>query len=260
MADASHESSEHGPERRAGARANDFPYYNGLSQQITGPQWLFVMLGVVAGFAVLAAPIKWPGGSIGAFVPTILFFALPLLALRAVSPVHWRALFRRIRGRDIAMMFGFALLNIAVAIGVGTLVKNLWGAAANPAVGRLQESSALDNVLFLGRTIPQLFGEELISVLPFLALLWLLVGKMGWSRKAGIVMASLLTALLFGAAHLPTYEWNIPQCLIIIAVARLVLLLPYLITKNIWVSTGAHIINDWIMFTSAFVGADATSS
>ena len=58
MADASHESSEHGPERRAGARANDFPYYNGLPQQITGPQWLFVMLGVVAGFAVLAAAIS----------------------------------------------------------------------------------------------------------------------------------------------------------------------------------------------------------
>ncbi len=29
---------------------------------------------------------------------------------------------------------------------------------------------------------------------------------------------------------------------------RLVLTLPYLMTKNIWVSAGAHILNDWLLF------------
>lgn len=29
---------------------------------------------------------------------------------------------------------------------------------------------------------------------------------------------------------------------------RIVLLLPYVITRNIWVSTGAHILNDWAIF------------
>ena len=39
--------------------------------------------------------------------------------------------------------------------------------------------------------------------------------------------------------------------------ARLILLLPYIMTKNIWVSTGAHILNDWTLFIIALLGAIA---
>jgi membrane protease YdiL (CAAX protease family) len=48
--------------------------------------------------------------------------------------------------------------------------------------------------------------------------------------------------------HLPTYDWNWIQCIVIIGSARMVLTLPWILTKNIWVSTGAHIINDWSLF------------
>jgi membrane protease YdiL (CAAX protease family) len=37
------------------------------------------------------------------------------------------------------------------------------------------------------------------------------------------------------------------QCLVVIGSARLVLTWAYVSTKNIWVSTGAHIINDWTL-------------
>jgi len=40
---------------------------------------------------------------------------------------------------------------------------------------------------------------------------------------------------------------------VIIGGARLVLTLPYVMTKNIWVSTGAHIINDWTLFGGAML-------
>lgn len=46
-----------------------------------------------------------------------------------------------------------------------------------------------------------------------------------------------------------------PQCLLLIGTARLILTLPYLITRNLWVSTGAHIINDWIIFGMSLMGA-----
>lgn len=72
--------------------------------------------------------------------------------------------------------------------------------------------------------------------------------RMKLSRKTSIVLAWLLSAVLFGMAHLPTYGWNLFQCLVVIGSARLILLLPYIKTKNIWVSTGAHIINDWTFF------------
>ena len=37
--------------------------------------------------------------------------------------------------------------------------------------------------------------------------------------------------------------------------ARIVLTLPWILTKNIWVSTGAHIINDWLLFGLSLLGA-----
>jgi membrane protease YdiL (CAAX protease family) len=37
------------------------------------------------------------------------------------------------------------------------------------------------------------------------------------------------------------------QCLVVIGSARLMLTWAYVWTKNIWVSTGAHILNDWAL-------------
>lgn len=59
-----------------------------------------------------------------------------------------------------------------------------------------------------------------------------------------------MPALLFGASHLPTYDWNMVHAFAVIGSARL-MLLPYMMTKNIWVSTGAHILNDWTLFIIA---------
>ncbi|MBJ8337775.1 CPBP family intramembrane metalloprotease [Antrihabitans sp. YC3-6] len=63
-----------------------------------------------------------------------------------------------------------------------------------------------------------------------------------------MLAAWLVTALIFGAVHLPTYDWNVVQAVVGIGIVRLILTLGYLITKNIWVSTGAHILNDWTIF------------
>jgi len=35
----------------------------------------------------------------------------------------------------------------------------------------------------------------------------------------------------------------------------MVLTLPWILTKNIWVSTGAHIANDWLLFSLSLLGA-----
>jgi hypothetical protein len=43
----------------------DFPFYNGAPVGLSGGQWLFVMAAVVAGFAVLVAPIPWPAAPAG---------------------------------------------------------------------------------------------------------------------------------------------------------------------------------------------------
>jgi len=77
----------------------------------------------------------------------------------------------------------------------------------------------------------------------------------GVGRKGAIIGAWLITSVLFGLIHLPTYDWNLIQCIVVIGSARMVLTLPWIMTKNIWVSTGTHIINDWLLFTTGLLGA-----
>jgi len=91
-----------------------------------------------------------------------------------------------------------------------------------------------------------------VSILPLLAVLWLCVSKFGLSRRVGLVIAVIASTLWFAAMHLPTYNWNFLQCIGIIGSARIVLTMAYLFTRNLWVSSIAHIFNDWSLFMTAF--------
>jgi membrane protease YdiL (CAAX protease family) len=228
-------------------RDDDLPFYDGRPVRLSAGRWLLVMLAVALGFAALLVPVPSLQTGLGAFAPAVAFFALPLAALALVAPRAWTTLFRKVGWRDVGWMIAFALLNIAVTFLVGYLVQRFLGAGANPIFARLPSMTQADRLLFFLRTIAQLFGEELLTILPFLALTTLLHARGGWSRRWSIVGAWIASAALFGALHLPTYGWNLAQCLLVIGSARLVLTLPYIMTRNIWVSTGAHIINDWAL-------------
>lgn len=234
---------------------DDFPYYNGQPVAVSGRQWLFVLGMLVLGFLSLMAPVPFFRGGVGQLVPAFLFLGFPLLGLAIVTRGRWTALFRRVGFSDVLWMVGFGLLNIVVSFAVGLLVIKVHGAMANPVVAGLSQLSNQALGLKLAETLPQLLGEELLTVLPFLACLYLLHTHLGWSRRRAVVTAWIATALLFGALHLPTYGWNWVQCLLIIGSARLVLTLAYIKTKNIWVSTGAHIFSDWSYFAIALLGA-----
>lgn len=235
--------------------ASDFPFYNGVPVSISGRQWLFVMAMVVAGFLLLDSPIDWPTGAFWKFLPAILMPGLPLIALAYVAPGHWKAIFGKVGGREVKLMFGFALLNIVVSMTVGAIVFALFGATPNGATAGLGGLDTAGQITFFAKTIPQLLGEEVITLLPFLALLQLFSMGLGLGRKGAIIGAWLITAILFGLIHLPTYDWNLIQCIVVIGSARMMLTLPWILTKNIWVSTGAHITNDWLLFLVGILGA-----
>ena len=233
----------------------DFPFYNGRPSPLSAGQWLWVLGSVVLAFLLLAAPIDWPGDLVGPLIPALLFAALPLAALAHVAPHHWRALFGRVGIREVRLMFGFALLNLVVSLSVGVALKAFAEVTPNAATAQLGALDTAGQAAFFAKTLPQLLGEELITILPFLALLqWLVVG-LHVRRKRAVIAAWLVTSLLFGLVHLPTYDWNLIQCVLVIGTARLVLTLPWIMTKNLWVSTGAHIINDWSLFGVGLLAA-----
>lgn len=232
----------------------DFPFYNGRPAAFTAGQWLLLVASVAAAIGVLGITLPlFPSGP-ASFLPGLLFAGIPLATLAMLAPRHWTAIFRRPRLRDLGWMVAFALLNIAITFAVGFVVQATLGAAPNPAVALLSEMGALDRVVFFLRTAPQLLGEEIFTLLPFLAVMHLAQARLHATRRTAIVAAWLLSAVWFAAAHLPTYDWNIVQCLAIIGSARLVLTLPFMLTKNIWVSTGAHILNDWLILGLAMLG------
>lgn len=233
---------------------DDFPYYTGDPLVISGSKWLFVVAMAAAGFALLAANIAWPGGTWGQFAPAILFFALPLAGLVIVAPQGWTAIFRKVGGREVKQMFGYAGLNILVTMAVGAIVIKSFGASANSAIADIGNLDQTGKILYYLKTALQLFGEELITILPFLAILYMLFKHGKLSRNNAVIGAWLLSAIPFALVHLPTYQWNWVQCLVVIGSARLVLTLAYIRSKNIWVSTGAHILNDWFLFTINLLG------
>ncbi|MFZ4595945.1 MAG: CPBP family intramembrane glutamic endopeptidase [Verrucomicrobiaceae bacterium] len=225
----------------------DFPFYQGAPVALTATHWGLLFALVALGFAVLIAPMTWPGGELGAFVPAVLFSALPLVGLAWVSKGHAGCLFGAVGWREIKLMVLFALLNIVVTMTVGGIFQATLGASANAAIATANGLSPGGLLMFLTKTAVQLVGEEVLTVIPMLALLQVLVARAGLSRTAGVFWAWVGSAVLFGLLHLPTYHWDVTQCLLLIGTARLVLFLAYIKTKNLWVSAGAHILNDWML-------------
>lgn len=150
-------------------------------------------------------------------------------------------------------MVGFFVLNLAVSGIVALMVMALFGANANRATEGLAQAGALEVIVFYVGTGIQLMGEEVFTMLPFLAIMYFFHKKGKVSRKSAIIWAWVLTAIWFAAAHLPTYGWNVAQALLVIGSARLVLTLAYIRTKNLWVSYGAHLLNDWVIFTFTLI-------
>ncbi len=234
---------------------SDFPFYNGVPTSISNRQWLFVVAMVAIGFSILVLPIPWPNGIFKEFGPAILMPAIPLLGLAFVAPGHWKSIFGKVGGREVKLMFGFAFLNIVVSMSVGAIVNALTEVTANGSMSQLGDLDLAGRLVFFAKTIPQLFGEEVITLLPFLAVLQWCSKSLGMGRKGAIICTWVMTSVIFGLIHLPTYDWNWIQCIVIIGSARMVLTLPWILTKNIWVSTGAHIVNDWLLFLMALLGA-----
>jgi membrane protease YdiL (CAAX protease family) len=225
----------------------DFPFYQGNPVSLTTAHWCFLIALVGISFALLIVPIPWPGGEIGTFIPAILFPLIPLLGLSWVSKGNAKSLFGRVGFREIKLMILFALLNIFVTFVVGGIVKITVGAHANPAIATANQLSSGDLAIFLSKTAVQLVGEEVLTIIPMLAILHWLVARVGMNRSRALFLSWIGTAVLFGLLHLPTYHWDFVQCVVIIGTARLVLSLAYIKTKNLWVSSGAHILNDWFL-------------
>ena len=233
----------------------DFPFYDGRPVEIEAWKWLVMIAAALAGFAALV--LNPFAGQWGQLIGRILFVVIPLVTFIVLSKGYWRSIRRPLRGWDFVNMVVFWLLNLGVSTVVALIVSGADGGhlTANSATDDLASQGAGAIAAFYLGTFVQLLGEELFTILPFLAVMYLLYSKGRLSRKAALVVAWIATAIWFGAAHLPTYGWNVLQALVVIGSARIVLSLAFIRTKNVLVSFGAHLLNDWVTFTFALIVA-----
>lgn len=236
-------------DQRQGER--DFPFYAATPGALSLRGWLIAGLGCLVGFIALFGLPQMAPGAGGRLAGALAFVAAPLIGLSIASGGHARSLFPGPRAKDLLIGLAFAPVSLAVAaLAAVLIVQDLGAATANPVVSELGRMGALQEVLFFASTIPQLVGEELITVIPLLAVMALCVRK-GADRRAALLAGWIVSAALFGVLHLSTYGWSLGQALGVIGVTRLVLTIPFLITKTLWSSTVTHIAHDWLTLGAA---------
>ncbi len=131
------------------------------------------------------------------------------------------------------------LVGAYIFAGIGIFItKELIGNTpnSNPVAEKM-------TLLGLIRTIPMLLGEELITIV----LLLIIVNLLGGTRKA-LVIGVVISTLVFGFLHLPTYDWNFAQVIFIIAAARIPFTLASLRSNSLYTGLFIHITYDWIVF------------
>ncbi|MDR2998498.1 MAG: CPBP family intramembrane metalloprotease [Microbacterium sp.] len=241
-------------ERRGGA---DFPFYNLVPVEVATWKWLVIILSCIVGFLVLVLiPFE---SQLLLLIPRVFFTGIQLVVFALLVRPDWRAIFRAVKGADIGVILLFAVINLVVALIMGVIVKSIFGANADAATAGIADLSPLEMTAFFVGTAIQILGEELFTILPFLALLYWF-HKAGMSRRPAVVLALFVSAIWFGLAHLPAYDWNIIQVLLVIAISRLILTLAYIRTKNIWVSFGVHLLHDWVGFIFLIVTGGAVGA
>lgn len=234
-------------------RRRDFPYYAGQPVSLGMGAWTLLLLSVLASYAL----VNWvPLFSIfDLFLSRLLFAGIPFAILVGLVGRDCQALFGRFGLREAAVCIGAGLLAVVASIAAALVVGEFAPLSPNPVAEFLATQPPREFVQLLLILLPQLLGEELLTMLPFLAILQLTASHWGWRRRSSIALALLGSTLLFSAGHLPTYDWNWAQCFGVIGVARVVWTLAYIATRSLWVSIGAHILTDGVAIMLALLSA-----
>lgn len=235
----------------------DFPFYNGKPKKINTTQWLIILGVFFTGFLIYSFwvphfPPAFTWLIVIVFNLMNLFFGIGSLSIFAGKDAF--ALFRKIKLKDILFLVGLLLIAFIYATIAPEVVNFFDPTKSNPAVVSHAQAHGLQSFLLNALTnIPSLLGEEFIALLPFLALLYFFYQRMHWSRNASIGLALLLSSLIFGLVHLPTYQWNWLQAIFVIGLGRVIVTSAYIRTKSIWASYIVHFTFDMVIFLLAFL-------
>lgn len=237
-------------------KETDFPFYNDKPQRVSGQKWFIILLFPFLGFFILTT-VYFPFLSVygnelasGIILPLFSLFGLMLTVGK-----NWQLLFKSFGWKELILVIGYVIGAVIIAGMIGGAIELLGvGLTDNPMTTKATDPDAFTVYSQLRfQEIFQLFGEEFLAILPFLAILHLTTTAFRFGRKTGIITAWVCSSIIFGLLHLPTYDWNFIQCIFVIGGSRMLLTFPYIQTKNLWLSYFVHYFYDMLVFTVAFL-------
>lgn len=237
---------------------SDFPFYNNQPRKISTAQWGIILAIFFIGFLLSSFWVPNINKNnvllVLALISSMkLIFGVGGLAIFAGKDTF--TLFKKIRAKDYFYLFLLLIVDLIYAFASSGIVGLFTKTASNPAgVSHTEGSEALAHFLLnMISNIPNLLGEEFMALLPFLAILYFFYQRVGWSRNKSIAIALLLSSLIFGLLHLPTYQWNWAQVIFVVGLGRVMGTAAYIRTKSIWGSFLIHYLFDTLTFLLVFL-------
>ena len=169
----------------------------------------------------------------------IWFCLITLLPVTYVCRGKLQIFFKMPKLGDIKIILACFILNSIFTIGMGALLTTL-GFKLSNNTSTIAHALFTTNNLFL---LIQLIGEELFKVSLLLCIM-ALVYQFSENRRLSVVISTLFVMLVFGLMHLPAYNMNFIQSLLLIGLGAIFDLFPYLKTKNVTNSYIVHVLID----------------
>lgn len=221
----------------------DFPFYNGIPK-LSKLDWIILAIGPILTLMTIFGTIYVIPGMenilTDQFTP-IWFCLITLLPVTYVCRGKLQIFFRIPKLGDIKIILVCFILNSVYTLGVAALLDSI-GFKLSNNTATIAHSIFTTNNIFV---IIQLIGEELFKVSLLLCIM-ALIFHFSNNRKLSVVISTLVVMLVFGLMHLPAYNWNFIQSLILIGLSTIFDLFPYLKTKNVTNSYIVHLMIDLV--------------
>lgn len=208
----------------------DIPFYNG-EPKLSKIAWASLILGLVIYYLLIRDIIYTDDALVFAFATTLVVLIPFLFAFRG----HYSRFFKRIHKRDIKPIILYTIAGLIYSLAMAFLFEGI----GLKAIGI--EEFLLGILMFI-RLVVQLLGEELYKIIILIIAMYL-VYKITNDRKRTIIIASIVTMIIFGGCH-QGEAGSLLRVIVVQGFGSIFDILIYLKTKNVAASYATHLLFD----------------
>jgi membrane protease YdiL (CAAX protease family) len=215
---------------------SDFPYYKN-DKFLSGKTGIILLFSVLLFIILILGPVKFHGYQEG----LILFLAMSIPFVIA-SGGKIGTLFKKPTLNNLKLVVWCVLGNLLflfVLVVINTIINTV---VPVNMVNSAQNFGDYSSIGLLNCIIDgfQIIAEELVRINVFLIVLYLIY-KFTNNRKNSVIIAAIVSLLVFGLLHVNTYT-NIIYCILVMGFGSFFTLYPYLKTRNALLSVLVHMI------------------